>query len=104
MGEINFGGEIGQSLERLTKRQRRIYSESEHRSSSCADAYVIGNEIPDDLQQVVSEAYRKGWYRGGIDNVKMIEQYYDKIEWIIRAVVFGCGILIGAGIGFFVFG
>lgn len=62
------------NLNELNVEQLKILGSAEERSRTCARAYVIDNEIPKGEQSIIEDAYRKGWFRGGLDNVKLIQQ------------------------------
>lgn len=81
------------TLGELNREQLGILGSAEERSRTCARAYAIGNEIPKAEQPIIEEAYCRGWFRGGLDNVRLIQEQ-QTISY--SALNFGIGLSVGS--------
>lgn len=97
------------SLDDLSTGQLKLLAEQEERSRTCAKAWVVGNEVPESMRVIAEEAYRKGWFRGGTDNIHLVFGSSVCKSFSISAVYFsfGVGLLTGSTMAvglFLVFG
>ncbi len=76
----------------------KLIAAAEERAQTCARAYVAGKYkvLVAETDGEIEEAYRKGWFMGGQDNGRMIEQSTSEYVPFVFGMVVGavCAIML----------